>query len=52
MAETAKKIRIEFSKLEEQIAKNIPIDDYVRALPAGKSKIIKVEYGDAITLPL
>ena len=52
MAETAKKIRIEFSKLEEQIAKNIPIDDYVRALPAGKSKIIKVEYGDAIALPL
>lgn len=52
MAETAKKIRIEFSKLEEQIAKNIPIDDYVRALPAGKSKIIKVEYGDATALPL
>ncbi len=52
MAETAKKIRIEFSKLEEQIAKNIPIDDYVRALPAGKSQIIKVEYGDATILPL
>ena len=52
MAETAKKIRIEFSKLEEQIAKNIPIDDYVRALPAGKSKIIKVEYGDTTALPL
>jgi predicted ribosome quality control (RQC) complex YloA/Tae2 family protein len=52
MAETAKKIRIDFSKLEEQIAKNIPIDDYVRALPAGKSKIIKVEYGDATALPL
>ena len=52
MAETAKKIRIEFSKLEERIAKNIPIDDYVRALPAGKSKIIKVEYGDATVLPL
>ena len=52
MAETAKKIRIEFSKLEEQIVKNISIDDYVRALPAGKSKIIKVEYGDATALPL
>ena len=52
MAETAKKIRIEFAKLEEQIAKNIPIDDYVRALPAGKSQIIKVEYGDATALPL
>lgn len=52
MVETAKKIKIEFSKLEEQIAKNIPIDDYVRALPAGKSQIIKVEYGDVSILPL
>ncbi|MBT8251474.1 MAG: NFACT family protein [Nitrosopumilus sp.] len=52
MVDTAKKIRIEFSKLEEQIAKTIPIDDYVRVLPAGKSQIIKVEYGDAVTLPL
>ena len=51
MVETAKKIRIEFSKLEEQIAKNIPIDDYVRILPAGKSQIIKVQYGDATLLP-
>ena len=51
MAETAKKIRIEFAKLEEQTAKSIPIDDYVRALPAGKSQIIKVEYGDAVLLP-
>lgn len=51
MAETAKKIRIEFSKLDEQIAKSIPIDDYVRALPAGKSQIIKIEYGDANPIP-
>lgn len=51
MAENAKKIRIEFSKLEEQIAKSIPIDDYVRALPAGKSQIIKIEYGDANPIP-
>jgi len=51
MAETAKKIRIEFAKLEEQIAKSIPIDDYVRALPAGKSQIIKIEYGDANIIP-
>lgn len=46
MAETAKKIRIEFSKLDEAIAKSIPIDDYVRALPAGKSQIKIVELGD------
>ena len=51
MAETAKKIRIEFSKLDEKIAKSIPIDDYVRALPAGKSQIVKIEYGDAVPLP-
>ena len=52
MAETAKKIRTEFSKFEEVIAKSIPVDDYVRALPAGKSQIIKVEYGDAVLLSL
>lgn len=51
MAENAKKIRIEFSKLDEQIAKSIPLDDYVRALPAGKSQIIKIEYGDANPIP-
>ena len=51
MVEAAKKIRIEFSKLEEQIAKNISIDDYVRALPAGKNQIIKIEYGDANPIP-
>ncbi len=52
MAETAKKIRTEFSKFEEVIAKSIPVDDYVRALPAGKSQIVKVEYGDAVVLSL
>ena len=52
MVETAKKIRIEFAKLEEPIAKSIPIDDYVRALPAGKSQIIKIEYGDSNPIPL
>jgi len=35
MVDAAKKIRIEFSKLEEAIAKSISIDDYVRVLPAG-----------------
>ena len=51
MVETAKKIRIEFSKIEEQTAKSISVDDYVRTLPAGKSQIIKVEYGDANPIP-
>ena len=47
MVDTAKKIKIEFSKLEEDIAKSISIDDYVRALPAGQSQIINISYGDA-----
>jgi len=46
MAETAKKIRIEFSKLEEDITRTITVDEFVRALPAGKSQIVKVALGD------
>ncbi len=47
MVEVAKKIRLEFSKLEEEITKLISIDDFVRALPAGQSQIKEVSYGDA-----
>jgi hypothetical protein len=47
MVDAAKKIRIEFSKLEEEITKNISIDDFVRVLPAGKSQIKEVSYGDS-----
>ncbi len=47
MADAAKKIRIEFVKLEEEITKNISIDDFVRVLPAGKSQIKEVNHGDA-----
>jgi predicted ribosome quality control (RQC) complex YloA/Tae2 family protein len=46
MAEAAKKIRIEFLKMHENIAKKINIDDFVRALPAGKSQIIEIGKGD------
>lgn len=46
MPECAKKIRIEFSKLFEDITRKINIDEFVRALPAGKSQIIKVSLGD------
>jgi len=46
MVEVAKKIRIEFLKIYEDIAKKINIDDFVRALPAGKSQIIEVGYGN------
>lgn len=47
MVDIAKKIRLEFLKLEEEIAKKIDIDDFVRALPAGASQIIEVGLGDA-----
>jgi hypothetical protein len=47
MVEVAKKIKIEFSKLEEEITKHISIDDFVRALPAGQSQIKEVGIGDA-----
>ena len=47
MVEVAKKIRLEFSKLEEEITKQISLDDFVRALPAGQSQIKDVGYGDA-----
>lgn len=38
-AEVAKKLRTEFIKLNEEIAKQFSIDDFVRVLPAGKSHI-------------
>jgi hypothetical protein len=47
MVEVAKKIKLEFSKLEEGITKQINLDDFVRALPAGQSQIKEVSYGDA-----
>ncbi len=39
MTETAKRLRVEFIKLQEDIAKQFDIDDFVRALPAGESHI-------------
>ncbi len=47
MVEVAKKIKLEFSKLEEEITKQINLDDFVRALPSGQSQIKQVSYGDA-----
>ncbi len=46
MAECAKKIRLEFLKIFEDITRKINIDEFVRALPAGKSQIIEVSLGD------
>jgi len=47
MVDAAKKIRLEFLKLEEEITKKISIDDFVRALPAGASQITEVGLGNA-----
>ncbi len=47
MAETAKKIRMEFLKIHEAITKKINIDDFVRVMPAGKSQIKEVGIGNA-----
>jgi len=46
LVEAAKKIRIEFSKLHEEITRKINIDEFVRALPAGKSQIKDVKHGE------
>jgi len=47
MVDVAKKLKMEFSKLEDEITRKISIDDFVRALPAGQSQIKEVAYGDA-----
>jgi len=47
MVDTAKKIRVEFLKTYEEIAKKISIDDFVRVLPAGKSQIKEIGMGDS-----
>ena len=43
----AKKIKLEFMKMKEEIAKPISIDEFVRCLPAGTSHITDVGFGDA-----
>lgn len=47
MVDAAKKIRLEFLKLEEEITKKINIDDFVRSLPAGASQITEIGLGNA-----
>ena len=43
MVEVAKKIRLNFISSNEEIAKSFSVDDYVRVMPAGKSRM--VEFG-------
>ena len=47
MVDAAKKIRVEFSKIYEEITKKISLDDFVRVLPAGQSQIKETGIGNA-----
>jgi len=42
LAEAAKRIRAEFMQIDEATTKKIHIDEFVRALPAGKSQVKEV----------
>ena len=41
ISDVAKKIRAEFNKSDEKFQKLFVVDDYVRALPTGSSKVTK-----------
>ena len=41
MADVAKKIRFEFISTNESIAKSFSVDEYVRVMPAGPSRVIE-----------
>ena len=43
LAEAAKRLRAEFMRMDEEVTRKIPLDDFVRALPSGKSQIKSVE---------
>jgi len=47
MAEAAKKIQTEFSKMFEDVTRKIHIDEFVRAIPAGTTQIVEVGIGDS-----
>lgn len=46
LVDVAKKIRIEFLKMHEDITKKINLDEFVRVLPSGKSQIKEISVGD------
>ncbi|GBH35041.1 fibronectin-binding protein [Nitrosopumilus zosterae] len=46
LVDVAKKIRIEFLKMYEDIVKKINLDEFVRVLPSGKSQIKEISIGD------
>lgn len=46
MVDVAKKIKKEFSKIKENIVKEISVDEFVRILPAGESHIVESGLGE------
>ncbi len=46
LVDVAKKIRIEFLKMHEDITRKINLDEFVRVLPSGKSQIKEISVGD------
>jgi len=46
LAEGAEKIKKEFSKIKENIVKEISVDEFVRVLPAGESHIVESGLGE------
>jgi predicted ribosome quality control (RQC) complex YloA/Tae2 family protein len=46
MTDVAKKIKSEFLKINDEVAKNISLDDLVRVLPAGKSHVVDSGIGE------
>ena len=46
MVEIAKKIKLEFNKMTDNVAKSLSIDEFVRVLPAGDSHIVESGLGE------
>lgn len=46
MVEIAKKIKLEFNKMTDNVAKSLNIDEFVRVLPAGDSHIVESGLGE------
>ncbi len=46
MVEVAKKIKLEFNKMTENVTKSLSIDEFVRVLPAGESHVLESGLGD------
>jgi predicted ribosome quality control (RQC) complex YloA/Tae2 family protein len=42
MPDVAKKLRADFIRIQEDIAKQFTVDDYVRVLPAGTSHVVEI----------